>query len=99
MGWSALQPKSNPATLGPARVRAMAVKSCSSCGCETLEPGFLLDYGGRGYTRWIRGALERGVFGGAKLMGKERWDVEAYRCTACSKLELYVTEPTPQPNW
>jgi hypothetical protein len=34
--------------------------------------------------------LETGLFGGAKLMGKDRVDVQAYRCTSCNHLELFA---------
>jgi predicted nucleic-acid-binding Zn-ribbon protein len=73
----------------------MTVKSCSSCGHEDLEPGFIEDTGAHpGYGRWIPGKLETGLLGGAKLFGKERWDIHAYRCGNCGKLELYATEKT-----
>ena len=72
----------------------MAVKSCTACGHEELEPGFMSDTGARpGYGRWIRGELETGIFGGAKLYNKEHWEVQAFRCTQCSHLELYAAEP------
>lgn len=69
----------------------MTAKSCSACGHEELEPGFLTDTGARpGYGRWVRGRLETGVLGGAKLFGRDRVDVQAYRCTQCNHLELYA---------
>jgi hypothetical protein len=72
----------------------MAVKSCSSCGHEDLEPGFMTDTGAHpGYGRWIPGPLETGIFGGARVMGKERWDVHAYRCRNCSHLDLFAADP------
>lgn len=73
----------------------MSVKSCSSCGNETLEPGFLMDAGqsSQGAVRWVQGTLERGIFGGAKLWGRPKTEVETWRCTSCSKLELYAADP------
>jgi hypothetical protein len=69
----------------------MAVKSCSSCGHEELEPGFITDTGARpGYGRWVRGQLETGPLGGARLLGRDKIDVQAYRCTRCNHLELYA---------
>lgn len=70
------------------------VKSCSSCGHEVLEPGFIEDDGeaSQGYARWIPGELETGMFGGAKRYGKKRFRVDAYRCGKCSHLELFAGE-------
>jgi ribosomal protein L37E len=68
-------------------------KSCSSCGHEELEPGFVTEYGQSTYARWVRGPLEVGLFGGPKLMGKKRWDVHAFRCRRCSHLELFAERP------
>ncbi len=66
--------------------------TCSACGAESLEPGFLDDSSDAGYARWIPGALERGVFGTAKKFRKERWIVEAWRCGKCQHLELFARE-------
>lgn len=69
--------------------------TCGQCGGTALEPGFVEDAGehSRGYSRWIQGALERGIFGGAKRMGKQRWKIDAYRCPKCGHLELFASEP------
>lgn len=71
----------------------MAVRSCSSCGHEELTPGFLEEGGSPGYGRWVPGELETNLFGNAKVVGKERWTVHAYRCTRCNHLELFATNP------
>jgi hypothetical protein len=67
---------------------------CSQCDATGLEPGFIEDTGeaSRGYVRWIAGPLERGVFGGAKRMGRPRWQVDAFRCSQCGHLELFATQ-------
>lgn len=67
---------------------------CTGCGHTELEPGFVEDSGqsSQGYTRWIAGHLERGVFGGAKRMGRPRWAIQAYRCTRCALLHLYAVD-------
>ena len=44
----------------------------------------------QGFARWIPGPLERGIFGGAKRLGKRRHRILAYRCTSCQHLALYV---------
>ncbi|MFD1541281.1 hypothetical protein [Nonomuraea guangzhouensis] len=66
--------------------------NCTQCDGTDLEPGFIEDKGegSQGYGRWIQGALERGLFGGAKRMGRAVWIIEAFRCTRCSHLELFV---------
>ncbi|MET3804772.1 ribosomal protein L37E [Nakamurella sp. UYEF19] len=74
-----------------------ATATCPSCGsASALEPGFFEDRGERstGYLRWIAGPLERGIFGGAKVMGKQRVIVEAFRCRGCGLLSLYAREPS-----
>ncbi|MFE9786226.1 hypothetical protein ACFYO7_12675 [Nocardia salmonicida] len=65
---------------------------CSQCGETKLYPGFLEDSGdsSRGDTRWVEGALQHGVFGGAKRFGRTRWNVEAFRCGNCDHLELFA---------
>ncbi|RFU85451.1 hypothetical protein DSC45_06705 [Streptomyces sp. YIM 130001] len=68
---------------------------CTQCGTTGLEPGFVEDLGqgARGYSRWIAGALERGVFGGAKRMGRPRWQIDAHRCPKCGHLEMFAVRP------
>lgn len=68
---------------------------CTQCGTVGLEPGFIEDAGenSRGYARWIAGRLERGVFGGAKRMGRPRWQIDAHRCPTCGHLELFARDP------
>ncbi|MCP9955807.1 MULTISPECIES: hypothetical protein [Actinomadura] len=73
----------------------MKQSRCTQCGTEGLEPGFIEDAGehSRGYARWIAGPLERGIFGGAKRMGRQRWQIEAWRCPQCGHLELFARQP------
>ncbi|WP_199224454.1 hypothetical protein [Serinibacter arcticus] len=68
------------------------VPRCSTCGSEDLEPGFVEDGGesSHGYSRWIPGPLERGIFGGAARMGKPRFEIVALMCRRCRHLELFV---------
>ncbi|WP_149179341.1 hypothetical protein [Streptomyces sp. TRM49041] len=68
---------------------------CTQCGTVGLEPGFVEDAGesSRGYARWVAGALERGIFGGAKRMGRPRWQIDAGRCPQCGHLELFARQP------
>ena len=74
--------------------------NCSQCGGIEFEDGFVEDtgQGSSGYLRWIPGALERGIFGGAVRLGKpRRFDevnlgysqADALREAG---LELYVSE-------
>ncbi|MEU5883355.1 hypothetical protein [Spirillospora sp. NPDC047279] len=72
----------------------MSDMACTQCGSPGLEPGFIEDSGesSRGYARWIAGPLQRGIFGGVKRMGKQRWRVDAFRCTRCAHLELFAGE-------
>jgi hypothetical protein len=73
----------------------MEGRKCTHCGGQDLDPGFAEDMGqgSQGYMRWITGRLERGIFGGAKRMGRSRWAVDAYRCRDCAHLELFASNP------
>ncbi|TQS41125.1 hypothetical protein FL583_31550 [Cryptosporangium phraense] len=59
-----------------------------------MEEGFVEDSGeySQGFSRWIPGPLERGIFGGARRMGKPRRAIRAFRCQRCGHLELYAGE-------
>lgn len=74
--------------------RRVDTLKCTQCGTVGLEPGFVEDDGehSRGYARWIAGPLERGVLGGAKRMGRARWQIDAGRCPRCGHLELFARE-------
>lgn len=74
---------------------ARAPGACTLCGQELLDEGFVEDMGesSQGYARWIAGPLERGIFGGAKRFGRQRFAVTAFRCRSCGHLELFATEP------
>ncbi|GAA2121335.1 hypothetical protein [Actinomadura alba] len=69
---------------------------CTQCGEVGLEPGFIEDAGehSKGYARWIAGALEKGVLGGAKRFGRQRWQIDSFRCPKCGHLELFATQQT-----
>ncbi|MFJ9176481.1 hypothetical protein [Streptomyces sp. NPDC102360] len=72
----------------------MTDNTCTQCGTGGLEDGFIEDAGehSRGYARWIEGALERGIFGGAKRLGRPRRRIEARRCPKCGHLELFAID-------
>jgi len=57
-----------------------------------MEEGFIEDEGerSRGFANWIAGPLERGVFGGARRLGRKRLVIAAFRCARCGHLELYA---------
>jgi hypothetical protein len=67
---------------------------CAACGASSLEPGFIMDSGqsAQGFSAWVQGELERGIFGGAKLMGRPKYVVESHRCTECYYLNQYARE-------
>lgn len=47
-----------------------------------------------GYAQWVPGPLEQGIFGGAKLWGKVRFEIQAHRCPRCGHLELFTGNQT-----
>jgi len=69
--------------------------TCTQCGGEELDEGFVEDRGegSQGYARWVEGALQRGIFGGAKRMGRPRREIRAFRCVRCGHLELFAADP------
>ncbi|MEV1249601.1 hypothetical protein ACIBO2_26270 [Nonomuraea sp. NPDC050022] len=69
----------------------MSDGKCTYCGHQDLEPGFLADHQQPGFGVWVEGELERGIFGGAKLVGRPKWLVDARRCPQCSHLELFAS--------
>ncbi|MFB9831382.1 hypothetical protein [Actinoallomurus acaciae] len=73
----------------------MSDRKCTYCGATGLEPGFVRDAGegSQGFARWVEGALRRGVFGGAKVMGRPQWEIDVYRCPQCRHLELFAENP------
>lgn len=70
----------------------MAGQACTYCGGTEADPGFLRDAGNgsRGAVTWIVGNLERGLFGGARVMGKKRLEISGWRCRKCGHLELFA---------
>ncbi|MGW0594231.1 hypothetical protein [Streptosporangium sp. NPDC002607] len=68
----------------------MSDGKCTQCGHQGLEPGFLADRQQAGFGIWVEGELERGILGGAKLMGRSKWVVDARRCPNCFHLELFA---------
>ena len=70
-------------------------RRCSRCE-GTLVLGFLEDKGERGaigasrVLSWIGEPASTGPFGGAKVLGKQRREVTAYRCDRCGHLDLFV---------
>jgi hypothetical protein len=68
--------------------------ACTICGDQHLEAGFIEDTGqsAMGYARWIQGSLQRGIFGGAKRLGRLRREIRAFRCQQCGHLELFTGE-------
>lgn len=73
----------------------MIEPTCQQCQTGKLSPGFIADTGqhATGFARWVEGALERGMLGGAKLMGRPKWEIDAYRCQNCGHLELFAVRP------
>lgn len=69
---------------------------CTRCDWSPLEPGFVMDSGqsATGYAQWVPGPMESGLFGGAKLWGKARFQVDAWHCPRCHHLDLFVGQQT-----
>jgi hypothetical protein len=89
------RPGRAPSGRADAYARGMNERTCSRCQ-GALRVGFLEDKGERGsiaasrVLSWIDGQAQKGAFGGAKVLGKQRHDVTAYRCSQCDHLDLFV---------
>ncbi len=81
-----------PADVPPSSELPLPNDRCLRCGGD-FDPGFIEDTGeaAKGRARWIPGPIETGPFGGTRVMGKDRYDIEALRCRRCGRLELRVT--------
>lgn len=67
---------------------------CTHCGEGGLEVGFILDSDQIPRSaRWLEGTPTYGIFGGVKLTGQPRWEIDAYRCRHCHHLELFASRP------
>lgn len=84
-----------PEDLAPAVPVAPTGPVCAACGSDRLEQGFIEDAGesSPGFARWIPGALERGLFGGARRVGRQRFEIVALACQGCRFLNLSVGGP------
>ncbi|TMQ90100.1 hypothetical protein ETD83_36920 [Actinomadura soli] len=69
----------------------MTELKCTWCASANLQEGFVDDIGtARGFSSWVPGPLERGPLGGARVAGKQRLPIRAFRCADCSHLELFA---------
>lgn len=85
------QPPSGPGRGEPKAIEAFA---CPNCGSTQFNPGFIDDATGNASVRWFQGPIEYGLLGGIKRSGRPRRVIMSYRCTGCSRLELYAGEET-----
>jgi hypothetical protein len=91
-GWDRRRPR---ADASPTLCTVNGEIHCTHCGATGLQQGFVEDkgQGSRGYAQWVAGALELGVFGFARVMGKSRSQIDAFRCPQCGHLELFTLPP------
>ncbi|KQY33113.1 hypothetical protein ASD42_14500 [Nocardia sp. Root136] len=70
----------------------MTARHCTHCGGTVLRLGLIEDTGqqAHGESRWLEGPFEHGFFGGKRHSRKTARTVDAYRCTVCDHLELFV---------
>ena len=70
----------------------MKTPTCPKCN-SSMELGALLDRGHGDQlntTDWLEGAPEKSFWSGVKTKGKERFEVQTYRCSRCGYLESYA---------
>ncbi len=64
---------------------------CPKCQGPMTE-GFLLDttFGANNIGKWVEGIPQMSIWGGAKLRGRKKFDVQSWRCERCGFLENYA---------
>lgn len=64
---------------------------CSKCQ-GTMTEGFLADTTRSAINagQWIEGFEEKSIWGGVKLRGKNKYNVQSWRCQRCGFLENYA---------
>jgi hypothetical protein len=69
----------------------MRSHTCPKCQGAMTE-GFLLDatYGANTVGQWVDGIPQKSFWGGAKLRGKKKFEVQSWRCERCGFLENYA---------
>ncbi len=57
-----------------------------------MKLGFLVDhsYGTATAAEWVEGQVEKSIWTGVKLRGKDRRGIDTYRCVRCGYLESYA---------
>lgn len=66
-------------------------KSCAKCGGR-MDQGFIADSTDN-YTKaahWVDGAPEKNFWGGIKMRGRKKLQIETWRCGRCGLLESYA---------
>jgi hypothetical protein len=61
-----------------------------------MQAGFLLDHGhmnSRKPVSWVEGEPEASFWTGLSLSGKKAFEVEAFRCSSCGRLEFFAKTP------
>ncbi|UCD25149.1 MAG: hypothetical protein JSW51_04275 [Gemmatimonadota bacterium] len=70
----------------------MRTRECAECGVRMAE-GFIADRGQGDRIKpdtWVEGKPEASFWAGAKVKGKERYEITALRCPRCGRVELYA---------
>ena len=63
-------------------------QTCPDCNAS-MEEGVTLDLESSHAQTWIRGPVEKGLFG-IKTHGKEQLRVVSFRCPTCGYLKTYA---------
>ena len=69
-----------------------SASTCPKCGGEMAE-GFVPDLNlGPLLPFWVVGKPETDFLGGLKVSGKDRYQIETFRCAKCGYLESFATK-------
>ncbi|HVF47691.1 MAG TPA: PF20097 family protein [Pyrinomonadaceae bacterium] len=67
---------------------------CPKCGTEMAQ-GFILDrshYDSKSQQVWVAGSVEQSFWSGIRTSDRDAFNVEAFRCAAFGRLDLYTTD-------
>ena len=75
------------------------IPTCTHCTIPMVE-GFIADVGHHGLVNvgtWVAGAPEKTALGSAKTNFRDRYLLQAFRCSQCGRVEMFALEKRVMP--
>ena len=96
---AATPPAAEPPSVGPIQTIytpseasvPTTTPECRVCRAA-MDAGLMLDrtHGGSEQPMWIKGTVDKGIFGMIKERDRERLSVVTFRCPTCGRLESFA---------